>query len=283
MEKTCGKTLSCGKHKCSALCHDGNCYPCVEKQIIKCRCGKTTKTVLCGSARKAKPPKCKELCKLPTKCHHDAIDHKCHFGDCSSCVQPCGEFLKCSHACLAKCHDYVRIVTKDKNFVPKLPGENPVEIVEMKKLPHPPCETKVPVVCFGGHETSMVNCYEAKTFSCGRLCGRRLKCGNHFCKLTCHAVMSIDDLEQDENCEDCESPCTKERPIGCAHFCSRGSCHTGSCKRCHFQVKAKCFCGLTDLYYRCCDVHKRDLDEHEIGFQKQKFLSCGSRCIKMVR
>lgn len=155
-DKICGKVLSCGKHKCSALCHDGNCYPCVEKQKIKCRCGKTTKTVLCGSAKKSKAPKCKNFCKLPSKCHHEATVHKCHFGDCASCVQPCFEMLKCNHLCSARCHDYVRIVTRDKNFVPKMPGDETVETVEMKKLPHPPCETKIAVVCFGGHEVSNV-------------------------------------------------------------------------------------------------------------------------------
>lgn len=281
-DKICGKALSCGRHKCSMLCHDGNCYPCVLKQKIKCRCGKTTKTVLCESARKAKPPKCKELCKFPSKCHHEGAAHKCHFGDCDSCVQACGELLKCGHACLAKCHDYVRVVTKDSSFIPKMPGEAPPEKVEMKKLPHPPCETKIPVVCCGGHETSMTSCHEAKVLSCGRPCGRKLNCGNHFCRKICHSVKIVDGLEQDENCEDCDSPCTIERPFGCIHPCPRESCHQGSCKRCHVSVKAKCFCGLTSLAYRCCDVHKRDLDEHEIDFLKQKFLSCGSKCIKLV-
>lgn len=149
---------------------------------MKCRCGKTTKTVLCGSAKKEKLTKCKELCHLPSKCHHEIpYEHRCHFGECDSCAKPCGELLKCGHRCETKCHDYVKVITKDKTSVTTY--WKPDEKVEMKKLPHPPCETKIPIVCFGGHETSMISCHEAKAFSCGRLCGRRLTCGNHFCKV----------------------------------------------------------------------------------------------------
>lgn len=252
------------------------------KQQIKCRCGMTTITVLCGRGKKNRSPKCKEPCRLPSKCHHDPLPHKCHAGDCSNCVQTCDEPLPCLHKCLARCHDYVKIVTKDKNFVAKVPGEAAEEITEMKKLQHPPCATKIPVWCLGGHETTMMQCHEAKNVSCVRACNRQLSCGNHLCKLPCHIVKDRSSEDQDENCEDCESPCTFDRPKGCTHPCPRNQCHQNACKRCHVQVKAKCFCGLTDVYYRCCDVHKRDLDDDTINALKQKYLCCGSRCIKMV-
>lgn len=281
-DKICSKQLSCGKHKCAALCHDGSCYPCNDKQKVKCRCGATTISVICGRGKKNRSPKCKEPCKLPSKCHHEPLPHKCHLGDCANCVQLCEEPLHCSHPCKAKCHDYVKVVTKDKNFVAKLPGEFAEEKIDMKKLPHPPCETKIPVKCIGNHETTFMNCHEARSLSCGRNCNRKLNCGNHFCKLACHPVVNHESDEQDENCEDCQSPCTLERPLGCNHECAKKQCHKSTCRRCTVQIKAKCFCGLTDVYYRCCDVHKRDIDENEVSALKQKFLSCGSRCIKNV-
>lgn len=238
---------------------------------------------MCGRGKKNRAPKCKELCKLPSKCHHEPPPHKCHLGDCTNCSQICDELLPCSHPCLAKCHDYVKVITKDKNFVAKLPGEAAAEKIEMKKLPHPPCETKLSIVCVGNHETTIMSCHQAKSLSCGRNCNRKLDCGNHFCKLSCHPVKNHESDDQDENCEDCQSPCTFARPNGCNHECSKKQCHKSACKRCTVQIKAKCFCGLTDVYYRCCDVHKRDAEESEINVLKQKFLSCGSRCIRNVR
>lgn len=237
--------------------------------------------VYCGRFKKNQSIKCKEPCKLPSKCHHEPLPHKCHLGDCANCGQTCGELLPCKHACIAKCHDYVKVVTKDKNFVAKLPGEVAEEKVEMKKLPHPACAVKIPVVCLGNHETSMMECHQARTLSCGRNCNRKLRCGNHTCKLPCHSIADPQSEEQDENCEECESPCTFERPNGCTHACSK-QCHQNACKRCTVQIKSKCFCGLTDVYYRCCDVNKRDIDEKQVQELKQKYSSCGSRCIKNV-
>ena len=239
-------------------------------------------SVLCGRGKKRRSPRCKETCKLPSKCHHDPIPHNCHFGDCANCQITCDELLPCSHLCKEKCHDCIKVVTRDQNFVPKLPGEVAEEKIEFKKLPHPPCKTKIPVVCIGNHETTMMECLDARTLSCGRICNRKLKCGIHVCKLQCHAVVDCQSDEQDENCEDCELLCTFERPKGCTHVCPK-QCHSNPCKRCIIQIKSKCFCGLTEVYYRCCDVNKKDINESEREELKKKYLTCGSRCIKNVR
>lgn len=239
-------------------------------------------SVLCGRGKKGRSPKCAETCKLPSKCHHDPLHHNCHYGECSKCVQICDELLLCLHLCKEKCHDHVKVITKDKNFVPKFPGEMAEEKIEFKKLPHPPCNTKIPVVCLGGHETTMMKCHEARRESCGRDCERKLKCGNHFCKKSCHAV--ADDqksAEQDENCLDCNSPCTLEKHSGCTHACPK-QCHPSPCKKCVMQIKTKCFCGLTDVYYRCCDVNKKGITDNNREELKRKYLNCGSRCIKTV-
>lgn len=271
--------MSCGKHKCNALCHDGNCYPCSEEQKIKCRCGATTISVICGRNKKNRSPKCKELCKIPSKCHHEPLPHRCHQGPCSNCSQICDEPLPCLHNCLAKCHDFVKTVTKDKNFVAKVPGDVAEEKIVMTKLSHPPCQTKVAVVCPGGHETSMMDCSRAVATSCGRKCDRLLICGNHKCNRECHAVLNIESNDEDESCENCSSPCTLER--SCSHPCPK-MCHQNACKRCVIQVKTKCFCGLTDVYYRCCDVVKPGLTEGQIEELKGKYLCCGSKCMKNV-
>lgn len=154
------------------------------------RCGNTTISVPCGREKKTKSPKCFMACKIPSKCHHTNY-HKCHMNDCPPCVQQCllpNDTTGCEHPCVSKCHDAVQIKIVDKNFKPAGPWEAQPVKFEIAKLPHPKCEEKVLVECIGGHETVSRPCWDSKSMSCGRICGRPLKCGNHVCDLLCHAV-----------------------------------------------------------------------------------------------
>lgn len=103
---------------------------------VSCFCGATRVTVLCGNEKSTKPPHCRELCTLPSACHHAQRHvHRCHFGPCPSCTLPCGRPLPCGHQCVAVCHSEPKL--------PKRPaGQAPwVKLEEMKKIvsPCPPC------------------------------------------------------------------------------------------------------------------------------------------------
>lgn len=193
-DKICAKALSCNKHKCQSLCHNGPCYPCNEKGTVKCRCGYTVMSVSCGRERKTKAPKCAHPCKIPSSCHH-TNPHRCHMNDCPPCTQICAlknTTTNCEHPCAIKCHDSVKVSIADKNFKPSTPWEVQPEQFVFKKLPHPPCQFKVPVTCIGGHETSFWICSNSKPMSCGRICGRKLACGNHVCELQCHKLENFE-------------------------------------------------------------------------------------------
>ena len=45
----CGRLLGCGKHSCSAVCHEGECEKCPVKETVKCWCGQNEKEVDCGA------------------------------------------------------------------------------------------------------------------------------------------------------------------------------------------------------------------------------------------
>lgn len=175
--------------------------------LIDChyRCGNTSITVPCGREKKTKPPKCNLPCKIPSKCHHTNF-HKCHINECPSCVQLCmleNDTTKCGHTCNVKCHDAVKVQIIDKNYKPSTPWEVQPDKFELQKMPHPPCEVPVEVECIGGHEKSIWPCWNSKSSSCGRICGRKLKCGNHVCELICHAVedkASIEVLKSKNQC-----------------------------------------------------------------------------------
>lgn len=156
-------------------------------------CGNTAISVPCGREKKTKPPKCHFPCKISSKCHH-INEHNCHMNDCPTCTKQCllqNDTSNCSHLCTAQCHDAVKVQVTDKNFKPIGPWDIQPEKYEIRKLPHPKCEVKVPVTCIGGHETELFPCWNSKPSSCGRICGRALKCGNHVCERICHAVEDI--------------------------------------------------------------------------------------------
>ena len=83
----------------------GQCYPCTQVVSVTCHCGHSSITVPCGRERRTKPPSCSLPCSRPPSCHHDQRPpHRCHFGDCSPCKEPCLLPLECSHNCRSVCH-----------------------------------------------------------------------------------------------------------------------------------------------------------------------------------
>lgn len=118
--------------------------------------------------------------------------HRCHFGSCPPCRLMCSKpHLNCQHVCPEPCHSSVLVKIEGQKA--SMPWEE-TRGFEKKCLPCPDCVVSVPVTCLGGHETSNWPCHLAKPASCGRPCGRLLKCENHTCTLQCHVVESpVDD------------------------------------------------------------------------------------------
>jgi hypothetical protein len=44
----CGRTLTCGKHTCEKVCHEGGCDDCPVRETVHCWCGKSEKELGCG-------------------------------------------------------------------------------------------------------------------------------------------------------------------------------------------------------------------------------------------
>lgn len=153
--------------------------------------------------------------------------------------------------------------------------------IEIQKLPHPPCNVEVPVVCIGGHEKVLWPCWNSQPSSCGRKCARQLFCGNHTCQNQCHSVNDLNSKSQDGLCSPCQEDCIFERSNGCVHPCER-PCHTGDCDLCLANIKTVCHCGLTQVYYKCGDYYRNEDDENVLAADREKMKSCGNRCIKNV-
>lgn len=252
----CGRTLTCQNHKCQSVCHQGICYPCPLSTKVFCRCGGTYFEVPCGKERGAKPPRCRLPCHLPAKCHHkEQNPHRCHFGECPTCVQICGKTLKCCHSCLAVCHSAVFMNTNEPKQKPATPWERPEVRMEFVNLPCPPCKTKVPVRCLGGHEISEFFCCDAKIYSCGRKCGKMLTCGNDSCENECHS--------NEIPCDRCEKQCSLPRAKDCTHPCLL-ACHPAPCAPCKQMYRIECYCGIGQRYIRCDEWSKADEEKRAL-------------------
>ncbi|KAJ7336336.1 hypothetical protein DFH08DRAFT_925596 [Mycena albidolilacea] len=64
----CGTVLPCG-HACAAACHEGGCPPCTERVVRPCRCGGSTRAVVCAAASAEKGEVlCEKTCKALRAC-----------------------------------------------------------------------------------------------------------------------------------------------------------------------------------------------------------------------
>lgn len=119
-----------------SLHYSGPCYPCVLTADVSCFCGATKVTVLCGKQKSTKPPRCRELCTLPSACHHPRRQpHGCHFGVCPSCTLPCSLPLPCGHLCSARCHSEPHLPARKPGQAPWMKLDPAEKVIE----PCPPC------------------------------------------------------------------------------------------------------------------------------------------------
>ncbi|XP_070554401.1 NF-X1-type zinc finger protein NFXL1-like [Ptychodera flava] len=278
-EQPCNKSLSCKNHKCPSKCHQGLCYPCPLTVDISCRCGDTVITVPCGREKVTKAPRCKLLCRVPPDCHHGSRQpHPCHFGRCPACTQICNKALpNCHHHCPDPCHSAVLHRQVEGQGARSGPWEPKAQItLKVVELPCQPCRHPLLLWCRGKHQEFSVPCSEARSFPCGRVCGRKLKCTNHTCQLECHEVSSAPDEDQAGiECQECEAPCEKERPEGCNHKCF-DACHPGPCKECTQMLRKRCHCNTTLLYVECSKWTSGNQGDRE------KLLSCQHQCPKLL-
>ncbi|KAK9820436.1 hypothetical protein WJX72_010343 [[Myrmecia] bisecta] len=170
-----------------------------------------------------------------------------------SCGDTCGRKLLagCGHTCVLLCH----------------PG------------PCPPCPRLVTSSCFCGKESARRRCGQ-HTFSCKKLCGRRLACG-HRCPLRCHPGDCPDcSLTGTYSCacgaETRKLPCSLRmfhctrvcgRPLACGRHTCQQVCHTGNCGGCPREGPRSCPCGKVAYTNLRCD---------------EEAPTCGSTCDQLL-
>ncbi|KAL0970526.1 hypothetical protein UPYG_G00243260 [Umbra pygmaea] len=173
------------------------------------------------------------------------------------------------------------MVTKAKSAAETLTAAPGAVGGGVSALPCPPCLVPIPTACLGEHEVSPVPCHRKGPFSCKRLCGRTLTCGNHSCRKECHYVTATTKLQVGPECEVCEEGCVKPRPMDCPHPCAL-PCHPGSCPPCQQMIRQRCHCKISLMYIDCLKFSScSDPEKSVLGScqnQCPKQLGCGHRC-----
>ena len=263
----CGKIMSCG-HKCQQKCHFGECV-CPLTSRKPCRCGKEIHTVpcnfkgeiicknVCGDTMNCKVHTCENICCSA----HGSIKNEMH-----RCFKYCGKELECGHKCMELCHGNKKcnpcghmLLTPltcrcgETKIMPPIPcGTMPPVCYHPCKLPLPcghesvkhnchfgpcpRCTTRTEKTCFCGKEMVTVPCFISSA-SCGKVCGKPMACGIHFCKRTCHDGPCTTE-------DSCPYECGKEKE-GCSHKCTL-KCHGNTpcpITPCNQLIEISCACG----------------------------------------
>ncbi|QIX00236.1 hypothetical protein AMS68_005753 [Peltaster fructicola] len=109
---------------------------------------------------------------------------------------------------------------------------------------------------------------------CGEICGKKLRCGSHFCRKPCHRPGDC----EDSNGQQCRQPCGKEKKV-CGHPDDR-PCHAPfACeedKPCQSKIFITCDCQAQKQEAKCGASKTSD------GNNGKK-LSCNEECARLER
>uniref|UniRef100_A0A0N4WGQ3 R3H domain-containing protein n=1 Tax=Haemonchus placei TaxID=6290 RepID=A0A0N4WGQ3_HAEPC len=292
-KNVCAKVLKCGaadkKHRCRALCHQGECPPCDLNTSVVCRCKQVKRTLPCVEyVHFAGEFLCEKRCKKRKSCGIHKCQELCCVQKEHLCLQICNKRLSCGlHFCESICHAGQCPRCLNSSFEeqychcgrtmrpPPVPCGAPLpECDEPCARPHacnhpvthhchgdercPPCTALVERMCYGKHELRKNIPCHIEAVSCGRLCDKPLGCGVHNCNRNCHAGDCMREGEK------CTRPCMiLRRP--CEHPCSL-PCHgLDPCpeSECRHPVNVTCECGKRRSTLKCVEVRFAKRKESE--------------------
>ncbi|RPA81228.1 hypothetical protein BJ508DRAFT_239239 [Ascobolus immersus RN42] len=154
--KVCDSLMPCGIHKCNKPCHQGPCGDCPETEVVKCYCGKESKTVKCS--QKNEPKTSVEIKD------GEFVEWKGYY----HCASDCEKFFDCNiHKCQKPCHPQeptIKHCPLSPDVVQTCPcGKTPLRMLGIEERHS--CTDPIP--------------------KCDKVCNKKLPCG-HPCQKKCH-------------------------------------------------------------------------------------------------
>lgn len=274
--RMCKATLNCGRHECGEHCCAGE-KKATERQATKRKLRPLGASRILDYGIEAEHI-CTRICGRILKCGNHPCTELCHKGPCGSCREAIFEEVACHCG---------RTILQ-----PPLPcGTRP-----------PLCQYNCERSRFCGHPQIQHNCHGDEEICpkcpflmekpcmcgkrslknqpcflvdvrCGQVCGRKLRCGSHFCRKQCH---------RPGDCEDagklCAQPCGKEKKR-CGHPCE-DNCHAPYvCKEdklCQHKLLITCDCQHLKTETKCM---ASKLSEGNT----KKTLKCDDECARLER
>jgi transcriptional repressor NF-X1 len=278
--RVCKVNLNCGRHECGERCCTGE-RKATDRQNLK-RKMKTATLDFARQLREEIEPEhiCTRMCGRLLKCGNHTCQNLCHKGPCDSCKEAIFEDLSCNCG-----------RTRLQAPLPCGTGPPPCTFPcdRPKNCGHPqtvhnchtddescpkcPFLTDKPCMC-GKKALKNQPCWRSDV-SCGLACGRKLKCGSHFCQKLCHRTGACEDAVTQ-----CQQRCGKAKK-SCGHPCEK-PCHAPSAckedKACPFKVMITCDCQRKKEEVRC---NARVGAQEAAG--RQNSLKCDDECARLER
>ncbi|KAI5206517.1 hypothetical protein E4T39_02480 [Aureobasidium subglaciale] len=277
--RVCRVNLNCGRHACDERCCEGE-RKAAERLAIK-RKGRKLEDAHIRPIDDGFEAEhiCTRPCGRPLKCGNHFCDDLCHKGPCGSCREAIFDEINCHCGrtvltpplpcgtqpppCRFQCNR------------PKTCGHPQVQHnCHMDNENCPRCPFLVEKSCMCGKKSLKNQQCWFQDVSCGQICGRKLKCGSHFCTKPCH---------REGDCEDaggrpCQQPCGKPKKA-CGHP-DEAICHAPTAckedKACTHKIFITCECQAQKQEMRC---NASKTSEGNLT----KSLSCNDECARLER
>lgn len=275
--RICKVSLNCGRHECGERCCSGE-RRAAERQATK------RKLRPLGSAPRALENGfeaehiCTRLCGRNLKCGNHTCPELCHRGACGSCREAIFDEISC-HCGRTVLQPPLPCGTKPPPCRydcerPKSCGHPQVQHNchgDEESCPKCPFLTEKGCMC-GKKVLKNQPCWLGDV-RCGEICGRKLKCGSHYCQKLCHKPGECEDAGKG-----CQQMCGKAKKA-CGHPCEE-TCHAPfSCredKPCPHKLFITCECQHLKQEMRC------NASKSSEGNSK-KTLPCDDECSRLAR
>lgn len=272
----CKATLNCGRHECGERCCPGE-RKAAERQATKRKLRPLGASRLIDEGFEAEHI-CTRVCGRQLKCGNHTCPELCHKGPCGSCREAIFDEISCH------CGKTVLQPPSPCGTTPppcRFDCERPKDCGhpriphnchgDEEKCPKCPFLREKPCMC-GKKSLKNQPCWLADV-RCGEICGRKLKCGSHFCQKPCHRPGDCEDAGKP-----CRQACGKAKKV-CGHPCEE-PCHApSSCreeKPCQNKMIVTCDCQHLKQEHKC-NASKRSEGN------SKKALSCNDECARLAR
>ncbi|KAK4042415.1 hypothetical protein C8A01DRAFT_13962 [Parachaetomium inaequale] len=269
--RVCRAQLNCGRHECGERCCSG------EKAAAERRKQKR-------SANENYEPEhiCLQVCGRLLKCGQHTCQQLCHKGPCMACPEAIFDEISCAcgrtvlqppQPCGTRPPECRFLCTRARPC-----GHPSVEHqCHPDDAPCPKCPFLMEKPCVCGKKTLKNQPCWFEEGRCGLPCGKKLKCGVHECRKSCHKPGECEDAGISGS--HCSQLCGKVRK-SCEHTCA-DQCHAPyPCKEdkpCQSKTFITCPCQHRKQEVRC------QATKLNPSTTRESTLKCDDECLRLQR